>query len=233
MVPLITRIVDREGEAVWEYNPQRRKILPDTVSSMASEILRMVIQQGTGKAAKDAVQLSVRVEGEDVHIPIPAFGKTGTADSSINSSFVGFVPGLEKDTSRLDNQEGYVIAGYVGYDDRRPMEGERISIYGSSGALPIWIETANVIVNSYMFKQGLKFADLIFSMPSIPAKSEEKMVPVEVSTTTGLPLGNEDNMGKENVTQTWSYTGRREDAIEMKRVFSPIVGAGYEKILED
>ena len=228
MVPIITKIVNREGETIWEYHPQRRDILHDKVSSMVSEILRMVIQQGTGRTAKNAVRLSARVDGEDVHIPIPAFGKTGTADLNTNSSFVGFFPGLERDTSRLDYQEGYVIAGYVGYDDRRPMEGERISVYGSSGALPIWVETANVIVNSNMYKQGLQFADLIFSMPSIPLMNEEEFTPVEISTTTGLLLGDEDDKRAGNVTQTWSYTEKREGTMELKRIFSPIIGAEYE-----
>jgi membrane peptidoglycan carboxypeptidase len=233
MVPIITKIVDREGETIWEYHPQRRNILHDKVSGMVSEILRMVIQQGTGGAAKDAVRLAVRVDGEDVHIPVPPFGKTGTADSSTNSSFVGFIPGLERDTSHLNNQEGYVIAGYVGYDDNRPMEGDRIHIYGSSGALPIWIETANVIVNSHMFKQGLRFADLVFSMPSVPVMTEEELTPVEVSTTTGMLIGNEDDKGAGNVIQTWSYTEKSEDTINLKRVFSPIIGAGDEEVLDN
>ncbi len=233
MVPIITKIVDREGETIWEYHSQRRNILHDKVSSMVSEILRMVIQEGTGGMARGAIQLSVRVDGDDIHIPIPAFGKTGTADSSINSSFVGFIPGLERNTSRLDNQEGYVIAGYVGYDDNRPMEGEHISIYGSSGALPIWIETANIIANSHIFKKGLRFADLIFSMSSIPVINEKQLTPVDVSTTTGLLLGDEDDRGEENTTKTWSYTEKKEGIIELKRVFSPIIGAGYEEVLED
>jgi hypothetical protein len=113
------------------------------------------------------------------------------------------------------------------------MEGEHISIYGSSGALPIWIETANVIVNSHTFKQGLRFADLIFGMPSIPLMDEEELTPAEISTTTGLLLGNEDEKLSENVTQTWSYTEKREGAIDLKRVFSPIIGAGYEGVFED
>ncbi|MBN1831628.1 MAG: transglycosylase domain-containing protein [Deltaproteobacteria bacterium] len=233
MVPLIMRIVGREGETIWEYHSQRRNILHNKVSSMVSEILRMVIQEGTGRMARDAIQLSVRIGGDDVHIPIPAFGKTGTADSNINSSFVGFFPGLKRDPSRLNNQEGYVIAGYVGYDDNRPMEGEHISIYGSSGALPIWIETANVIVNSPMFKQDLQFADLIFSMPSFSVMNEEKPTSVEVSTTTGLPLGDDDEKGVGNVTQTWAYTKNGEGTMELNRIFSPIIGAGYEEGLEN
>jgi hypothetical protein len=233
MVPIITKIVAREGETIWEYLPQRRNILAGKVSGLVSEILRMVVQEGTGGMARDAIRLSVRVDGDDVQIPIPAFGKTGTADLNKNSSFVGFIPGLDRVSSRLDNQEGYVIAGYVGYDDNRPMEGEHISIYGSSGALPIWIETANVIVNSHMFKQGLQFADLIFSMPSIPVMNEEELTPVEVSTTTGLLLGNEDDGGAGNVTQTWAHAEKKEGILELKRIFSPIIGAGYEEVFED
>jgi membrane peptidoglycan carboxypeptidase len=233
MVPLITKIVDREGETIWEYLPQRKNILSSKVSSLVSEILRMVVQEGTGRVARDVVQMSVKVDGDDVHIPIPAFGKTGTADLNTNSSFVGFIPGLERGSSRLDNREGYVIAGYVGYDDNRPMEGENISIYGSSGALPIWIETSNVIVNGHLFKQGLQFADLIFNMSSSPVVNDEELTPVKVSTATGLPIGDEDDKRTGDVTQTWSYIEKTGGMIELKRLFVPITGASYEEVFEN
>ena len=49
--------------------------------------------------------------------------------------------------------------------------------------------------------------------------------PVEVSTTTGLLLGDEDDRGMGNVTRTWSYTEKKEGIIELRRVFSPIIRA--------
>ena len=70
-------------------------------------------------------------------------------------------------------------------------------------------------------------------MPSIPLMNDGELTPVEVSTTTGLLLGDEDEKEVGNVTQTWSYMENKEGIIELKRVFSPILGAGYEEVFEN
>jgi penicillin-binding protein 1A len=232
MVPLITKITDREGETIWEYRPQHKKVLSSEVSGQVSEILRMAIEEGTGQAAKDAVQLSLTVEGAEEHISIPAFGKTGTTNRNTNSGFVGFIPALQMDTSHLYYQEGYVIASYVGYDDNRPMEGEHVSIYGASGALPLWIDTANAIANSRSYTEGLQFADLVFDMPSTSMMNGEGLIPLEVSATTGLPDGHQDEKGSANLVNMLSYIEKEGDTIEPKRVFAPTTGADDGKVSE-
>jgi membrane peptidoglycan carboxypeptidase len=232
MVPIITKIVDREGETIWEYVPQPKQILTNRVSGLVTEILRMVVQKGTARTAKDAIRLSTEMENEKLHIPIPSFGKTGTANRFINSSFVGFIPGPNENSGQLDIQEGYVLASYVGYDDNRPMKGENVTIYGASGALPLWIETANALINSRHYKANLQVADLVFDDRSIPIMNNEGLQPIMISTTTGLPLWPEDENSLENSVRVFSDVDFAEDTLRLNRAFEPITGVDYERKTE-
>jgi len=228
MVPIITRILDRDGETIWEYTPKPKQILNTSISVQISEILRLVMERGTGKKARDAIQLSLDIEGEKFDISIPSFGKTGTANRFTNSSFVGFIPGPKEDSGQLDIQEGYVVASYVGYDDNRPMQGKHISIYGSSGALPLWVDTTNTIVNSHDYKNKLDHADLAFDIRSVLMPENEGLRPIPLSDITGLPLlpGNQGTAKKHS--HILSNIDIKEGKLEFKRVFDPIIGADHE-----
>lgn len=179
MSPIITRIVDREGETLWEHRPKPKKVISKRVSRLVREILRNVMETGTGRTARDAVQV--------FDVPVPSFGKTGTANRFTNSSFVGVVPGANETTSELDIERAYVIASYVGYDDNRPMKGQHVSIYGASGAMPLWIDTANAIVNRPEYRERLQPADLVFNPFSGSLSHREGFKAVPVSPVTGLP----------------------------------------------
>jgi len=179
MTPIIEKIVDREGEILWQHRPKPKRVISDRVSCLVREILRNVMENGTGRKARDAVQV--------FSIPVPSFGKTGTSNRFTNSSFVGVIPGPDQKTGELDLQEGYVIAAYVGYDDNRPMKGEHVAIYGASGAMPLWIDTANAIVNRPEYRARLQPADLVFNpLPGSPANLEG-FQEVPVSPLNGLP----------------------------------------------
>ena len=93
MVPIITKIVDRQGKTVWEYTPQPKRVLSERVSTLVTDILRAVMDNGTGHSAKEAIRLNVQAEEEKLSVLIKTYGKTGTANRFTNSSFVGFVPG--------------------------------------------------------------------------------------------------------------------------------------------
>ncbi len=229
MIPIITKIVDREGETIWEYRPQPRKILTDRVSGLITEILRMVVEKGTGKRAKGAIQLSTVMENEKLHIPIPSFGKTGTANRFTNSSFVGFIPGPNKSSGKLDIREGYVIGSYVGYDDNRPMKGDNVTIYGASGALPLWIDTANTITNSHDYKKDLQVADLVFDSGSVPITNDQALQPTMISTTTGLPTWPKGEEMSENYARVLSDVKMGKDTLELNRAFEPMTGVEYEE----
>ncbi|RLG30137.1 hypothetical protein DRN98_07640 [Methanosarcinales archaeon] len=187
-VPIITKIVDREGEPLWEYRPAPKKILSPRISNLVTEILKKVMETGTGRKAKDAVQLVLEDGEEHISVPIPTFGKTGTANRFTNSSFVGFIPGPDKEAGQIEIGKGYVIASYVGYDDNRPMKGKNLAVYGSTGALPLWTETANAIVNTKDYKGDIQPADLVFDSLSARFPENEALRTVPISPLTGLPL---------------------------------------------
>ena len=219
MAPIITKIEDREGETIWEYKPTPRRILTDNVSCAANEILRMVMENGTGRKVKDDIRLTVGLGDSSLSIPVPTFGKTGTANRYTNSSFVGFVPALLGKTGEFDLRNGYVVAGYVGYDDNRSLTGKHLTIYGSSGALPVWVDTINTIVNGSEYREGFQAADLAFGVDIGAIPRDNTFEPVSVSPATGLPLG----VTEEGV-QVYSSMTVEGDALAPKRVFEPYEG---------
>ena len=109
--------------------PHGDKIVSDRISGEIKEILRHVIEDGTGRSAEGSVQLSIDFETGRMDFPIPSFGKTGTSNRFTNSSFIGFIPGLRKNSGKFSFDTGYVIGSYVGYDDNRPMKGGQTTIY--------------------------------------------------------------------------------------------------------
>lgn len=223
VAPVIKKIVDREGEVLWEYKPKPKRILTEKVSGLVSEILRSVIEHGTGRRAKGAINLSMKLGSEKIDVPIPSFGKTGTSNQFRNSSFVGYVPGPQENSTKLDLDNGYVIAGYVGYDDNRPMKSRHTTIYGASGALPFWIETANAITNSRDYREGLQIADVAFDFQSNPVRMHRSFTPVKISTKTGLPVWKKGEGKVEGVVEVLSSVYPDKDAGKLRRDFEPSV----------
>ncbi|MCP4667311.1 MAG: hypothetical protein GY849_13195 [Deltaproteobacteria bacterium] len=214
MMPIITRIADREGKTLWEYEPRSEQVLSPRVSRLSGEILRKVMEIGTGQKARNAVKL--------FDIPIPSFGKTGTANRFTNSSFVGFIPGPNNETGELDMKEGYVITCYVGFDDNRPMKVKQLEIYGASGALPLWVDTARAIVRTDAYKNNLELADIIFGRRSLrlPAKGKG-FRHVAVSSDSGLPQGLSGSSARLRIL---TECEERDGALVLRRRFEPIEG---------
>jgi penicillin-binding protein 1A len=231
MVPVITKIEDRQGNVIWEYKHQSEKILSDRVCGMTSDILRMVMLRGTGRSAKDAIQMRMQIEGQELNIPIPTFGKTGTANRFTNSSFVGFIPGPNESSGQMEIEHGYVIASYVGYDDNRPMKGRQIVIYGSSGALPLWVDTGNAIANSQAYRKNLQVADFAFDLQSIPSYAYAALQPVSVSPVTGLPFPHKEQESSGAYPRVLADVESDGVSLTLKRVFEPMRG-GRDDILE-
>jgi len=221
MAPVITRITDRNGGLIWEYAPEPEGILSGIVSGSVTEILRNAVENGTARRAKGSVKLSYRFEDDTIDVDIPAFGKTGTSNQFSNSSFAGFIPGIRRGGFSLDN--GYVISSYVGYDDNRPMKGPYLTVYGASGALPIWIDTANAIVNSEEYKKDVEIADLAFNIDMSPLVDTAIFNPVRISPVTGLPLsgGQADDPA---AVYVYSSIDNDDENVTLERVFEPLGG---------
>ena len=76
---IVSRVVDRHGDTVLEADPDPRQAVPAQVARTSIDVLRGVIQRGTGRAADPGR---------------PAFGKTGTNQEWRDAWFVGAVPQL-------------------------------------------------------------------------------------------------------------------------------------------
>ncbi len=227
VTPIITKIVDREGITLWEYKPKPKELLSKRLSLLITEVLRKVMTHGTGRQAKEAVKLNIVIDKESLNIPVPTFGKTGTANRFTNSSFVGFVPGIAEEMGEFDLEKGFVIASYVGYDDNRPMKSKHVTIYGASGALPLWIDTANAIVGSPIYLGDMRLADLAFQTDSIYA-DREGLAAVTLSPNSGLPLPSEGDVSIKGHPQMMSHADLTADGLELKRFFEPLSGVKDE-----
>ncbi len=226
MIPIIERIEDRNGETIWQYHRHPEKVLSDRISGSISQVLRMVMEKGTGQSAKDAVQLVLDVAEDRVAVPLATFGKTGTANKFTNSSFVGFIPGHGIESGERNTRQGYVVASYVGYDDNRPMKGKHVTLYGSSGALPLWIDTVNAIANSEDYRKHLQVADLAFGNQRLWFETELSFHEISVSSKTGLPLKEEEVRLKEPSFPLFSDVRKQteESSWTYNRVFEPMYG---------
>jgi len=128
---LIERIQDRHGRTVarrdnrrcegcqgieWsdQLSPvlvdERERIIDEARAYQMVNILEGVVEQGTGRRAKE--------------IGKPVAGKTGTSNDSKDAWFLGFTP-------------DFAVGVYVGFDSPRPL-GKKET--GSSAALPIFVE---------------------------------------------------------------------------------------------
>jgi len=104
----ITRVLDRQGQILWEPPPQLVDATSPQVAYLTTSLLEGVIERGTGRSASG-------LRG-------PIAGKTGTTNNFKDAWFLGFAPGI--------------AAGvWVGFDIPESLgEGET----GARAALPIW-----------------------------------------------------------------------------------------------
>jgi len=105
----VTRIMDRSGQIIEESQPDTVEVISKETAYVMTDILKAVIQEGTGWRIRALKR--------------PSAGKTGTTNDLRDAWFIGYAPGL-------------VTGVWVGYDDRKPMgKGET----GSRAASPIWL----------------------------------------------------------------------------------------------
>jgi penicillin-binding protein 1A len=110
MEPLMVRYVtDAQGRLVEENIPQGREAIDPGVANRLTQMLRGVVERGTGVAARVLER--------------PLAGKTGTTNDFSNAWFVGYTPSI--------------VAGvWVGHDRPRSLGHEET---GARAALPIWV----------------------------------------------------------------------------------------------
>jgi len=106
----VTTIADREGNVLEENRPEPNEAIRADTAFVMTNLLRGVVQRGTGAAARA--------------LDWPLAGKTGTVDDYTDAWFIGFDPNV-------------TVGVWVGYDEKKPLgNGET----GAQAALPIWME---------------------------------------------------------------------------------------------
>ena len=111
---LVTRIEDSEGNVLAEFTPRMNEVISEKTSYEMIDMMRAVIDQGTGRR----LRYKFNLEG-------PIAGKTGTTNNNSDGWFVGYVPRL-------------VTACWVGGEDRDIHFNSTAQGQGASTALPIW-----------------------------------------------------------------------------------------------
>lgn len=168
---LIAEVRDRDGNVLYRAKPLPEPVVDPAAARQVDDVLRNVVRWGTGRRALGAVTL----EGA----PVPVAGKTGTTNSYKNAAFLGFVPVLTSGVWRVDS--AFTLGVYVGYDDNRPMRRGSTRIQGASGALPVWIGTAQGLADHGLLGAG--------SPRDSEWERETGMVMVPISSSDGMPLG--------------------------------------------
>jgi len=105
----IRYVTDAQGKLLEEYVPEGREALAPETAYVITQMLRGVVERGTGQAAKGLGR--------------PVAAKTGTTNDYSNAWFVGFTPRL-------------ATGVWVGYDRPRSLGKDET---GSRVAVPIWV----------------------------------------------------------------------------------------------
>ena len=106
----VTEILDRDNSVLRRAGSAIRLVMTETHAAIMVDMLRGVVEEGTGKAARR------------LHLPVA--GKTGTTDDFKDALFLGFSPTV-------------ATGVWVGMDNFTPLGNLET---GARAALPIWID---------------------------------------------------------------------------------------------
>ena len=104
------RILNRDGVPVEEIHPSSEEVLAQDTLDKMKELLRAVIEMGTGTKAKEIKRM--------------VYGKTGTTNNFSDAWFIGF-------------DDNLVVGVWVGRDNHKPIGPKET---GAQAALPLWVD---------------------------------------------------------------------------------------------
>jgi penicillin-binding protein 1A len=193
---IIERIENSDGEVIFAPARRTRQVISPQVALAVSDILRRVVEHGTGRSAVRQVRVhspdrGVQQQLQEIGLTVPVLGKTGTANRFTSASFAGYVPGREPQGNGVTLADGYVITSYVGFDDNTPMMRTSTNISGASGALPLWTRVANAVTRTGNYAQGIDMVDFHFNGQTQLPLRYPALGQVEVGVDSnggGLPL---------------------------------------------
>jgi penicillin-binding protein 1A len=118
----VMEVVDPSGRLVWRVKPQKKVVMSREGAAIMTDMLKGVIQEGTGKKARGFNR--------------PIAGKTGTTNEYKDALFVGFSPSIA--TGVWVGQDVFITIGK--------------NETGARAALPIWIEFMTQALDSKPFQ---------------------------------------------------------------------------------
>ena len=163
---IIERIEGPDGRLIFRRDVVDRHVFDQRGASAVSHVLQNVVRYGTGRYAHSHVRLHSEdpereKELDRLGVAVPLLGKTGTANDFRNASFVGYVPA--PDDVDMVFPGGYTLGVYVGYDKNRSMKINNTHVTGSLGALPIWSDMAEAVLDLEGAGDRLDPVDLTFN----------------------------------------------------------------------
>ncbi|MEU6677118.1 transglycosylase domain-containing protein [Streptomyces sp. NPDC046925] len=176
--PYSVKEVEHKGNTVFEHETQTKRAFDETVADNVTDVLRTVVDKGTGTSAK--------LSGRQVA------GKTGTTDGNKSAWFVGYTPQLSTAISmyRLDDNEGNKKREFLEMFGT----GGQKKIHGASFPAEIW--------HDYM-EQALKGESVI----NFPVPKEIGTVVGETPPPTPTPTPSKTEEPDKSPTPTPSDTG--------------------------
>jgi penicillin-binding protein 1A len=118
----VVSIADREGNILEQNRPLAREAIRADTAFVMTNLLRGVVQHGTGIGAKA--------------LDWPLGGKTGTVDDYTDAWFIGFDPNI-------------TVGVWVGHDQKKPIGGSSNGETGASAALPIWRDFMGAYIDAH------------------------------------------------------------------------------------
>lgn len=126
----ITRVEDEEGRILFETRPERAVALDSTANALVRDLMRDVVDHGTGYSVRDPSQGNLPYE-------IPAAGKTGTNNDATDIWFAGYTPNLLAVVWYGFDRPQKIVAGAAGGIYAAPVWGQfmRSVYYGEKPQL--------------------------------------------------------------------------------------------------
>ncbi|MEN8113524.1 MAG: transglycosylase domain-containing protein [Actinomycetota bacterium] len=120
---LIEKIIDSEGNVVYEHENRPEQVLSPTIASVVVSTLEKVVSQGTGRRAD---------------IGRPQAGKTGTATDHTDVWFAGFIPQLTTTVWVGHPDHPAPMERFTLWNDVEGAEQSIKRAYGGTVAAPVW-----------------------------------------------------------------------------------------------
>jgi penicillin-binding protein 2D len=132
---LVVRVEDRQGRTVWQPEPEASALALDPeVAFIVRDMMRDVVERGTGGGARRAVPPE-----------IPVAGKTGTTNDNTDVWFIGMTPDIVAGVWLGFDRPTTITSGVTGGGFAAPIWGEMIGQYYQGRQTTPWTTPGGVI----------------------------------------------------------------------------------------